>query len=719
MTNELVTDKYSAKLIVSGGINHENECVPSISVPFLIPIYQRLYTWETVHVECLLRDLWEAFESPDENEYFIGAIVVSPCITDENSEIGQEINTGKLELIDGQQRITTLWLIASVLAIKSELSEQSRTNWKSFIAINTDTPESRIDFSGREDDKASMKTFIQNFGKGDDWLKNEAMVTARKAIVKFFDYAKKFSNQDSAKYKSDANVQAFSDYIFSKATFVITQLHSKTDKNRFFDRMNSRGIQLENHDILKAQLLRNIDSNDRPFYAKAWDLCADIHRYLPKYFNEAFDYGRTVVNNEQILTFESSVPNNKGAEIVSKAITLEDIIADKASSNNHKTNKKSQKTTTEYKNLVSFPTFLLHVLSLNSSDEKNTISLNEKKLIMQFNKFLAEPQSDQLNPKISKGRSKGFIQSLIRCRLLMDNFIVKGHIDEGDDYARWEVWSHLVGSDNKKRDKRAKKAWNSITMLQTMMYFSQDNTRAPWLTKTLKILLNYDVSTTDKRSNGLITNNDGSLFLSQIKKQDDKYATSRIGDERALTLSKKISKAINGVDDNPPKGLGTSTPHYWFYKLEYCLWELWFNESELKSAIYCSKPKILATDKGGYRMRHVTSVEHVYPQKGTFESFPKELLHRFGNLGLISVGANSSYSDKEPILKATEFKIKEGKGFIESLKLAHIFEYSLGHEQEGSLFWNASNLKNHENKMLEVLSLFHPEIEAKIQTQGI
>lgn len=716
MTSELVTDKYSAKLIVTGGINHENKCVPSISKPFLIPIYQRLYTWEAVHVECLLRDLWEAFQSSAKNEYFIGAIVVSPCLTIEKSEIGQERNTGELELIDGQQRMTTLWLIASVLAIKPELSKQSRTNWKSFIAINKDMVESRIDFSGREDDKASMKAFIQDFDTGEYWLKNEAMATARKTISKFFNYGKKLGKQDSVNYKLDGKVQGFSDYIFSKATFVITQLHSETDKNRFFDRMNSRGIQLENHEILKAQLLRSIDSKERAFYAKAWDLCADIHRYLPKYFNEAFDYGRTVVNKEQILSFESSVTKNKDTEIERKEFSLKKIIAGQASGNNHKTNKKSPNTTKEYKNLVSFPTFLLHVLRLTLSDKQDDISLDEKKLIMQFNKFLAEPQSGQLKPKISQDRSKGFIQSLIRCRLLMDNFIVRGHIDEGDDYARWEVWSHLAASDNKKRDKRAGHTWNSITMLQTMMYFSQDNTRAPWLTKTLKMLLNDDVSTTENSS---ITNNDGSFFLSQIKKQDGKYATSRISDESALIFSKKISKAVNGIDDSTPKGLGTNTPHYWFYKLEYCLWELWFNKSELNNYIACSKPKILAIDKGGYRMRHVTSVEHVYPQNGKFKNFPKELLHRFGNLGLISVGANSSYSDKEPILKATEFKIKEGKGFIESLKLAHVFEYSLGHEQEGSLFWNASNLKSHENAMLEVLRIFHPEIEAKMQPQGI
>jgi uncharacterized protein with ParB-like and HNH nuclease domain len=686
--NALSTAKYSAEFIVQGASS-----LKALTRPFLIPIYQRLYTWEAQHVECLLRDLWEAYKQSTDSEYFIGAVVISP------SKSANESQT--LELIDGQQRMTTLWLIASVLVTKTDaLKDESLKLWKEFMALDKGGAlVARLDFSGRENDKAALKNFIQNWqcscggnacGTGcNGWLKNEAMAIARSTIIKFFNRGAHAEKGLTEQHTVSTEIQSFSDYIWSKATFVITQLHAETDKNRFFDTMNSRGIQLEKHEILKAKLLNGMDEQSRLIYAKAWDLCADIHGYMPKEIQSALNYGRTLLTKEFIeKKLASESKKNVSEPVVTSIFTLENILKLDVASLQPEAVKGRQ--VKEYRSLVSFPVFLLHVLrlfTLNAGgiNVLDTISVDDKKLISQFESHLRFSDKDQ---------SKSFITFLLECRLLLDNFVIKGHVDEGNEFARWEIWSHLAGKDDSKREKRTGKDWDSITFLQTMMYFSQDNTRVPWLTNVLKNLRD-----SDQNKDRVAINTDGPQFLKQLTQQDKKYAEDRFSG----TPLEQLVGAGNF------SGLGTRVPHYWFYKLEYCLWEMWFNQNPLEKKVKCSKPNILIkannrSSAASFRIRHVTSIEHVSPQSKNNGVITH--LDRFGNLALISVGANSSYSDKDPSVKASEFKLKLGKGMIESLKLAHIFN-DYGNTPND---WNNDAMIKHENAMVSVLKAFHPEL---------
>jgi len=77
-------------------------------LPFFIPRYQRPYAWTTEHTEELLDDLWSAFTADggaveDMDPYFLGSIVL----------IKKEHHP-RAEVIDGQQRLTTLTILLSV-----------------------------------------------------------------------------------------------------------------------------------------------------------------------------------------------------------------------------------------------------------------------------------------------------------------------------------------------------------------------------------------------------------------------------------------------------------------------------------------------------------------------------------------------------------------------------------------------------------------------------
>ena len=71
-----------------------------------IPIYQRAYSWEYKHVEDLLNDVDHHLNSSDENEYqFLGMMVY----------VFKENNSKEIEIIDGQQRLTTYYLLCGIL----------------------------------------------------------------------------------------------------------------------------------------------------------------------------------------------------------------------------------------------------------------------------------------------------------------------------------------------------------------------------------------------------------------------------------------------------------------------------------------------------------------------------------------------------------------------------------------------------------------------------
>lgn len=78
---------------------------------FNIPIYQRLYVWGQEQIKTLLEDIVQAYEE-GKNEFYLGGTLV---IERDSCEMINDKHTFMFDLIDGQQRFTTLWLISVVL----------------------------------------------------------------------------------------------------------------------------------------------------------------------------------------------------------------------------------------------------------------------------------------------------------------------------------------------------------------------------------------------------------------------------------------------------------------------------------------------------------------------------------------------------------------------------------------------------------------------------
>ncbi len=120
-TGNTETNHYSPKTLVEQ------------SKLFCIPLYQRPYAWEKEQVEQLLKDLLAAFTKAPHEDYHLGLLSVAESVD------------ARLDLIDGQQRMTTLMLIGKA-------AQEYYSEWKRFLN------EDRLKLYGREDDQEFLKS---------------------------------------------------------------------------------------------------------------------------------------------------------------------------------------------------------------------------------------------------------------------------------------------------------------------------------------------------------------------------------------------------------------------------------------------------------------------------------------------------------------------------------------------------------------------------------
>lgn len=249
---------------------------------------------------------------------------------------------------------------------------------------------------------------------------------------------------------------------------------------------------------------------------------------------------------------------------------------------------------------------------------------------------------------------------------------------------------------------------NGFIILQSMLYHSYENITQYWLTPILykmvtdsnineEILYNY----LKKLDNILYFYNSG-IDLSE--------KTINICMEKDISLNENI---LNNLENELIKNSGRSFYRYWFYKLDFILWNVWHKG---KNNIFSHYPegikKNIDNILQNYRMTSKNSVEHVYPQQpsNNKEIWENKYLHSFANLVLISKGLNSRYSNSPYNEKYSMFitDINE-KHRIESLKSSLIFEY---YEEEDTEYygWTKDNCQKHLEDVVKIFKDYYSSI---------
>jgi len=264
---------------------------------YQIPDYQRPYVWGTQQIVELLNDISDALEADHEKEYFLG------CMIWNNVEIKQDgYKIECQDILDGQQRFLTLYLLHSVirdLSTNTDLKQKVQERlMQREDTIDNIPARNRVLFSIRKDksfiDEWILNDNINHTDKsqelsliGKDESRSVSIRSMANGVVDMYDWW----NQRFHEFGDDENKKQ--DYLFSFFRYLSNKVLSLflatpdnlDDAYNLFTVLNSRGVQLRAGDILKAQNLRQIqDESVRRELTVKWDeqvdsICAPLDSF--------------------------------------------------------------------------------------------------------------------------------------------------------------------------------------------------------------------------------------------------------------------------------------------------------------------------------------------------------------------------------------------------------------------------------------------------------
>lgn len=730
------------KLSLKGVLSYKNSNDEETGVLFRIPSYQRPYVWSNEDAIKLFEDIKNACFR-NEMHYFIGTTLSSYVD-------GTEDKVPILELVDGQQRTTTLMLIC--LALKNANNAPDLLDLAVFRTEGKykDTP--RLQFEIREEVQQyfGAKADLPDYQEPSlERIENNPYLTQVASVFTVLegqvDILVKAESESSGMSSELVSTQKLSAFIYEKVQWVNNIMPRDTDLNRLFATMNTAGVQLEQSDILKAKLLQHIGIESRPRYAAMWAACEHMENYFERNVWKAFpetnwnDWGergersksRAVEPSDlaafdERLTFKASerplIDRNTGKTIAELQAHVERLNPEESSSNDKGGSKGSTGNlageTGSCRSIVSFSLLLIHAYRIflleNKSEEDIKKAVHSKYLLEIFEPLINLAKQPEPAEKEAKEQEvKAFFEMLWQTRYTFDRWVVKWVAAEGETEQRLRLKRQKIVSASKGSNRRIDRddpTIDAMLMLQSVRYFTGDRNAQYWLTPFLAKLLR-DKPENDEESLKILERIDNQMSLATVTRKDATFTLAREKGPELDTISWAEQKRyFHG-------SLGTGFQHYWFQKLEYILWKRFSQEikavesgessdvSNLASVEHASWDGKAKEKFAKYRITSKNSVEHVHSQKEENKKILCDCaLHAFGNLALLSPGENSSYSNQNVWKKFGDF---DGKESFDSLKLRELFR--LYNDEPKERTWTADKISKHQKLMLEALASHYGE----------
>lgn len=261
------------------------EKVFSSDFEFTIPDYQRPYSWGTEQALQLLDDLNGAIDRDSDEPYFLGSLVL---VRD---------NGRQAEVIDGQQRLTTLSILFSVMRDVSENDDLAR-ELDQFLRepgkITAGT-KAKPRLALRDKDAPFFRQYVQTPGLTDELITLSDTALANEAQTNIRNNTRAFHKELSS--WPAGRLEQLAEMIGSRTFLVVVSTPDLTSAYRIFSVMNARGLDLSPSDIFKARTVGEIDEDDRPVYSKKWE---DAEQELGRTgFAELFLHLRVIVAKER------------------------------------------------------------------------------------------------------------------------------------------------------------------------------------------------------------------------------------------------------------------------------------------------------------------------------------------------------------------------------------------------------------------------------------
>lgn len=630
---------------------------------YLIPIYQRNYAWGEKEITQLIQDIIDyvpkgSGDSQGQN-YYLGTLVVY--------ERKQEAEI-LFETVDGQQRLTTLSLLASVLKNKFE-----EVDMRWFESLN-------LSYESRKLSSASLEAAFKNYFD-DHQVYNESLRDAYELTERIL----RLKLQEN-----DIRLQAFFEYFFQQVKILRIPLPESTELNHYFEIMNNRGEQLEKHEVLKSKLLevfsplKERNKKDWTEYEQCfhliWEACSNMEKYVQYGFTpkqRQLLFGANNWNQLEAETFDEICDRLRSTlqvenEEKTNKVSITDIISGKIPPSEEKEGEEQPE---RFNSVINFPNFLLHVLRIHLQKD---IPLDDKRLITLFNAELRD-----LNKEEKITFVKSFAYQLLRLKFLFDKYVLKREFISGKD--RWSLKRLKWYEDNKvsyvnsfAKDKDDNESVNRKALMLLAMFHVSTPTMVykHWLSGVMNFLYSGKRGKIDSEAYIEYLENLAAAFVfdRHLAKEPAEYFDiifDRGGNVHNTKWDLDKSKLRFGQIPN----------NLIFNYLDYLLWK---EEGLIDSSI---------RQQFEYTFR--SSVEHYYPQH-PMEGQPKVdegMLHSFGNLCLISHSKNSRLSNLMPISKKEYYANNQ----IDSLK-QHIMM-----EKWDPKDWREQSILEHGEEMAIIL----------------
>ena len=558
---------------------------------YVVPLYQRNFAWGEEQICQLLQDIHESIKVKDQ-QYFIGSLVTI------------RRQDGSFEVIDGQQRLTILALLSYVLQF-------------------------RIETEIHYDSRPEVERFLQSLASG-------VYASGSDPSTSHFSAAIETIKEEIAKIE---NKDTFRDYVLNNVCLVREIMPEDTDVAAYFEIMNNRGEQLQEHEIIKGILLGKLKDNPKlsKVCASIWDACSQMDERVQKSFDTNIrkalfgdNYDSFTLNDSN---FKEYLENIDSENMITEGHSLDEILDGKALGNSFsKSEEEDIPEVDREESIIDFPNFLMQVMKLYYNDkikgnmEIDEIRLHDKYLLKTFRLIEADIDATE------------FFYRLLKCRTVFDRYIVKANfVSDNDEEGR--EWSLLMPYKyiDTRRNRSQLRFRNTFENKQDMIIKAVSCIQVCHPSKYYKNYLQT-----------LLGWFKDSATIDDIK--EDEYLAilnSYIYDDL-----KNLSKYFE-PKDYTPELQGTSTSHAALDYIDYLIWNIKDRNITLNGE---QQEWSIISELKDFRFQYWNSVEHHYPQKRK-EELAQEgvddfLLNCLGNIFLISKSTNSRLSDKNPEDKA-------------------------------------------------------------------
>lgn len=602
---------------------------------YRIPIYQRNYAWSIPEVTQLIQDVADYAKESENDNYYIGTLVVFL----HNKE-------GYYEIIDGQQRSTTLTIIACSLAHKCS----NDMSW--YKAVN-------VSFDYREKSNETLRSIFQH-EKSE--ISREDYNTEIMTV-----YSRVWHIMENVCKNKELDIKNFIEYLLHKVIILRVVVPIDTDLNHYFEIMNSRGEQLEQHEIVKAMLMSSLKDSaaDMRTFSYIWDACSNMGRYVQMNINNSirgyFFKENNIDNVEENFDNLSCRITQKEADTKDEKCLI-DLFKDDLNNVHYEKpweeQGKNKEQPESFGTIISFSNFLLHVLKIMNPQNEDIV-LDDKKLISIFKACYESEKDKQKFVKI-------FIMQLLKIRYLFDKYVIKRKLE------KWSLKklkqsssdSLYYASTFSAKDNEEDKNEKDVIMLQAMFHVSlPSQIYKHWLNATLLFVYQHPNTSSV----------DFSQYLWSLAKS---YMLDRyLAKEDSICSFEDIIYKNNGIPQNnkdtidwininidDSKMEGEQVENFVFNFYDYLLWK------EVKTV--------------DFEFSYRTSVEHFYPQHPIDKKEMEfKYLHSFGNLCLVSNSMNSKFSNSLPAAKYSNFGTDNEKLKSYSIKLQRMMQSIRDHDK--------------------------------------